>query len=68
MTRRERDLRRLLTVLPERANARLVEIRNANGGHVRAGFDRGAPLFASSTPNDCRSIKNFTAQARRALR
>ena len=68
MTRRERGLRQLLTVVAERANARLVEIRKANGGHVQDSFDRGGPLFANSTPSDYRSIKNFTAQARRALR
>src|SRR5262249_27932787 len=48
--------------------ARLIEIRKTNGGHIRANFDRGPALFISSTPSDVRSIKNTAAMARRALR
>ena len=67
--RRERDLQRLLSAIAEQANARLVEIRKTNGGHVRARFDRGGPLFLSATPSDnVRTIKNDAAQARLLLR
>ena len=69
MTKRERELCQLLSQIAERGNARLIEIRKTNGGHVRARFDRGGPLFLSATPSDnVRTIKNDAAQARRLLR
>ena len=62
MTKRERELAKVLPVVAEQANARLVDIRKTNGGHVRRRFDRG-------TPSDrVRTIKNDAAQARRLLR
>jgi hypothetical protein len=66
MTKRTRDLERLLATIALRTNG--VEIRKTNGGHIRARFDRGRPLFLSSTPSDIRTIKNDAAVARRALR
>jgi hypothetical protein len=68
MTKHQHDLQRLLSAVAEQAHARLISIRRTNGGHVQARFDRGAPLFTGSTPSDWRSIKNFKAQAKRALR
>jgi hypothetical protein len=68
MTKRERELYQLLSQIAERANARLIEIRKTNGGHVRARFDRGGLLFLSSTPPDIRATQNDAAQARRLLR
>jgi hypothetical protein len=68
MTKRERELCQLLSQIAERANARLIEIRKTNGGHVRARFDRGGLLFLSSTPPDIRATQNDAAQARRLLR
>jgi hypothetical protein len=68
MTKHERELEKLLAAIAQQADARLVELRKTNGGHVRASFDRGGSLFMSPTPSDIRSIKNFRAQARRALR
>jgi hypothetical protein len=68
MTKRERELCQLLSQIAERGNARLIEIRKTDGGHIRARFDRGRPLFLSSTPSDIRTIKNDAAVARRALR
>jgi hypothetical protein len=68
MRRRERELRRLLIALAERTNAHLVALEQTNGGHIRARFDRGGPIFASATPSDARSDKNLTAQAKRMLR
>jgi hypothetical protein len=38
MTRRQRDLRRLLVDIAEQHGAKLVDIRNTNGGHLRATF------------------------------
>ena len=43
MTRRDRDLNRLLAAIARQADAKLVELRKTNGGHVRARFDRGGP-------------------------
>ena len=69
MSRRERDLQRLLSAIAEQANARLIEIRKTNGGHVRARFDRGGPLFLAATPSDnVRALKNDVAQAKQLLR
>ena len=68
MTKRERELEKILSAVAERANARLVEVRKTNGGHVRARFDRGGILFLSSTPSDIRTTKNGAAQAKRLLR
>ena len=34
MTKRERELEKILSAVAERGNARLVEIRKTNGGHV----------------------------------
>jgi hypothetical protein len=69
MTKRERELCQLLSQIAERGNARLIEIRKTNGGHVRARFDRGGPLLLSAPPSDnVRTIKNDAAQARRLLR
>jgi hypothetical protein len=69
MTKRERELCQLLSQIAERGNARLIEIRKTNGGHVRARFDRGGPLFLSATPSDnVGTIENDAAQARRLLR
>jgi hypothetical protein len=66
--RLERDLRRLLMVVAAQSGARLVELRTTGGSHIRASFDRGGPLFTSSTPGDVRTIKNFKARAKRVLR
>ena len=57
MNVRGRDLSRLLSAIAAEANARLIELRKTNGGHVRASFDRGGPMFISSTPSDVRAIK-----------
>ena len=68
-TKRERELCQKLSQIAERANARLIEIRKTNGGHIQARFDRGGPLFLASTPSDnARAFKNDAAQARRLLR
>jgi hypothetical protein len=67
-SRYNRDLERLLATIALRANAKLVEIRKTNGGHVRARFDRGGLLFLSSTPSDIRTIKKDAAQAKRLFR
>jgi hypothetical protein len=67
-SRYNRDLERLLATLALKANAKLVEIRKTHGGHIGARFDRGGLLFMSSTPSDVRSIRNFRAQVKRALR
>jgi hypothetical protein len=67
-SRYDRDLERLLATLALQANAKLVEIRKTNGGHIRPSFDRGGPMFISSTPSDVRSIKNTLADAKRKLR
>jgi hypothetical protein len=68
MTKRERELCQLLSQIAERGDARSIEIRKTDGGHIPARFDRGRPLFLSSTPSDIRTIKNDAAVARRALR
>jgi hypothetical protein len=65
--KRQRDLQRLLSAIAAQADARIVEIKKTNGGHIRASFDRGPPLFISSTPSDVRSIKNTAAMVRRVL-
>lgn len=44
MTKHIRDLERLLAVIARQADARLVELRKTNGGHVRASFDRGSQI------------------------
>ena len=62
------DLERLFATLALQANAKLVEIRKTNGGHIRARFDRGGPMFNSSKPSDVRAIKNTAAMAKRVLR
>ena len=67
MNVRGRDLSRLLSAIAAEANARLIELRKTNGGHVRASFDRGGPMFISSTPSDVRAIKNTAAMARRVF-
>jgi hypothetical protein len=68
MTKRERELCQLLSQIAERGNARLIEIRKTDGGHIRARFDRGPLVFTSSTPSEWRATKTLKAQARRALR
>jgi hypothetical protein len=68
MTRRQRDLERLLTAIARQAGAKLVELRQTNGGHTLARFDHGGPVFLASTPSDNRALKNVKAQAKRALR
>ena len=68
MTKRDRDLNRLLLAVAMRAGARLVELRKTGGNHVRARFDRGGPMFISSAPSDVRAIKNTAAMVRRVLR
>jgi hypothetical protein len=69
VTKRERELEKILSAVAERGNARLIEIRKTNGGHVRARFDRGGPLFLAATPsNNARTLRNDAAQARRLLR
>jgi len=68
VTKHQRSLRHLLTTIAEQAGARLIGIQRTGGGHVRASFDRGGPLFMASTPSDVRAIRNFKAQARRVLR
>ena len=69
MTKRERELCQLLSQIAERGNARLIEIRKTNGGHVRVRFDRGGPMFLAATPSDnARALKNDAAQAKRLLR
>ena len=69
MTKRGRELCQLLSQIAERGNARLIEIRKTNGGHVRARFDRCGPLFLAATPSDnARTLRNDVAQARRLLR
>jgi hypothetical protein len=66
VTKRDRELHQILSQIGEPANAKLVEIRKTNGGHVRASFDRGGPMFIS--PSDVRAIKNTAATARRVSR
>lgn len=61
MTRHQRDLHRLLQHVAEQANASLAEIRHTGGGHIRATFSRGGPVFISGTPSDRRSIRNVRA-------
>ena len=68
MTKHIREIEKLLTVLSDEANAKLVELQKTNGGHVKARFDRGGLLFTSSTPSDWRTTRNLKAQAKRALR
>jgi hypothetical protein len=68
VTKHQRGLKRLLTTIADQAGARLIGIQRTGGGHVRARFDRGSPLFTGSTPFDWRSIKNFKAHAKRVLR
>jgi hypothetical protein len=69
MNARDRDLSRLLSAIAAEAGARLVGIRKTNGGHIRASFDRGGPLFLAATPSDnARALKNDAAQAKRLLR
>ena len=69
MTKHERELEKLLAAIAQQADARLVELRKTNGGHVRASFDRGGLLFMSSTPSDnARTLRNDAAQAKRLLR
>ena len=64
----DRDLERLLATVALQANAKLVEVRKTNHGHIKARFDRGPLVFTSSTPSEWRTTKNLKAQARRALR
>ena len=68
MNARDRDLSRPSSAVAMRAGARLVELRKTGGNHVRARFDRGGPMFISSTPSDVRAIKNTAAMAKRVLR
>lgn len=69
MTKRNRDLRQLLQYVATQANARLFEIRHTNGGHLCALFDRGKPVFISSTPSDrCFADRKVIADVRRQLR
>jgi hypothetical protein len=67
MTKHQRVLKRLLTAIAEQTNTKLIQLRKTNGGHLRARFDRGGPIFTGSTPSDVRAVKNFKAQARRVL-
>jgi hypothetical protein len=68
VNRRARNLELLLATIALQNEARLVELRKTNGGHVRARFDRGGPMFISSTPSDVRAIKNAAAIAKRVPR
>jgi hypothetical protein len=68
MTKRWREIEKLLTVIAEQADANLLELKPTRGGHVRARFDRGGPVFVAATPSDWRAIRNIEALARRALR
>ena len=71
MSKRDRDLKRLLTIIADRANARL-QIRRTGSGHQKATFLKAAGtsfnVIAPSTPSDHRSIKNMIAFTRRQLR
>ena len=44
MNRRTRDLERLLAMIALQNEARLVEIRKTNGGHMKGSFEEGAPI------------------------
>jgi hypothetical protein len=71
VTRRDRDLSRLLSSVAAQANARLIEIRTTSGGHKKALLTRGGRTVAvicPSTPSDRRSMLNTQADARRLLR
>ena len=67
MRRRERELRRALVVLAEKANASLLELRTTNGGHYVARFSKGGPLYVASTPSSS-GLWETKSQARRILR
>jgi hypothetical protein len=68
MNARDRDLSRLLSAVAMRAGERLVELRKTGGDRAQARFDRGRPMFITSTPSDVRAIKNTAAMAKRVLR
>ena len=72
MTKRERDLHRLLQHIADQANARLLQIRCTGSGHQRATFARNdgntVHLIAASTTGCNRSHRNLAAFARRQLR
>jgi hypothetical protein len=71
MTKRERNLRRLLTTIADRANAQLVKVQRTRGGHQRATFAKdGATatiIITASTPSDFRGDRNMLALAKRQL-
>ena len=67
MTKRDRELSQVLSAVANQAGARLIELKKTGGGHVRARFDREAPIFTSSTPGDWRSVKNFRSQVKRSF-
>lgn len=50
MTRRDRDLNRLLSAIAAEAGARLVEIRKTNGGHIRSRRDTVCQFNAERLP------------------
>lgn len=69
MTRRYRDLHRLLEHVAAEAGARLLELRQTNGNHLRARFDRGTLVYISGTPSDRRfADRQVVADVGRQLR
>jgi hypothetical protein len=70
MTRRYRDLLRLLQTEAESYSASVV-IERTNGGHMRSTFSVGARtafIIVSNSPSDWRVHRKVRADARRALR
>ena len=69
MRSRERQLRRELGALADRAGLALM-LRQTNGGHYRATFmddESQVSVFMAVTPSDVRSDHNMMARVRRAL-
>lgn len=60
--------RKALQPLLDFAREHGFTVRQTSGGHLRLSKRGCPPVFAPSTPSDCRSVKNTLAQLRRVER
>jgi hypothetical protein len=71
MNRRERDLRRTLSAVAIQNAARLTDVSQTRGNHLRAIITKGSTsvsLIAPLSSGDRRSLHHLEAFARRTLR
>jgi hypothetical protein len=71
MRRNEREVRRILAVIAEENDAKLVGIEYTGRSHLKAVLVKGrvtATITIPSSPSDVRTYRNIEALARRLLR